>query len=203
MTQADTHNSARDEATNGAGVAPAAEAQAADASSATSEIDQLRADLESARDSMLRARAELDNYQKRVARDRAEERRYACLPLLRDLLGVRDNLDRAVKAAESGSNQANLLEGVKLVAQQLTTVFGQNACRELEVPPGAAFDPNQHEAAAKVPSDKHPEGTVIEVIRPGFAMHDRVVRPAQVVVSSGPAKGQEAGGRRQEAGEEE
>ena len=165
------------------------EEQPSIAADEVSELDQLRADLEKARDQTLRAQADLDNYQKRVARDRTEERRYALMPLLRELLVVRDNLHRAVEAAENSDHQAGLLEGVKLVAQQIASVFQGNDCRDIEAL-GAEFDPNLHEVVSTLPSDEHPSGTVTAVVRIGFQLHDRVVRPVQVIVSSGPAKPQ-------------
>ncbi len=149
-------------------------------------IDQLRGELGATRDKMLRAQADFDNYQKRVQRERTEERRYAYLPLLRDLLGVRDNLQRALDTAEKSDNQSGLLEGVQLVAQQLKTVFEQHGCRQIAAQ-GTEFDPHLHEALTTQPSGE-PAGRVLAVFRPGYQLHDRVLRPAQVVVSSGPAK---------------
>ena len=153
---------------------------------AVAAIIDLRAELGATRDKMLRAQADFDNYQKRVQRERTEERRYAFLPLLRDLLGVRDNLQRALDTAEKSGNQSGLLEGVRLVAQQFKTVFEQYGCREIAAQ-GAEFDPHLHEALTTQPSDE-PAGRVLAVFRPGYQLHDRVLRPAQVVVSSGPAK---------------
>ena len=169
------------------------------------ELDRLRAELTTAEDRILRAQADLDNYQKRVQRERAEERRYAHLPLLRDLLGVWDNLHRAIAAAEGSdplagdappsdsplsdaqvSEPAGLLEGVKLVAQQLNAVLAQHECQEIAAR-GAAFDPNLHEAVSTQPADT-PSGTITAVLRPGFRLYDRVVRPAQVIVSTGPGE---------------
>jgi len=171
---------------------------AADESQA-SELDQLRSDLEAARDKLLRAQADFDNYQKRIHRERNEERRYAHLPLLRDLLPVRDNLQRALEAAEKPQGQAgasSLLEGVQLVAQQLKTVFEQYGCREIAAQ-GAEFDPHLHDALTMQPSDEHPANRILSVFRPGYQLHDRVLRPAQVVVSSGPAQEKPQGANEQ------
>jgi molecular chaperone GrpE len=175
-------------ATNGqgdvCGAAPKADGPNAQADAAAAE--SLRGELDQARDKLLRAQADFDNYQKRVLRERAEERRYAFLPLLRDLLSVRDNLQRALDAAEESGSQTSLLEGVRMVAQQLRTVFEQYGCREITAQ-GAEFDPHLHDALTMQPSQE-PAGRVLSVFRPGYQLHDRVVRPAQVVVSSGPAK---------------
>jgi molecular chaperone GrpE len=154
-------------------------------------MEALRAELEATRDKLLRSQAEFDNYQKRVLRERAEERRYAFLPLLRDLLPVRDNLQRALEAAEKAENQTGLLEGVRLVAQQLKTLFEQYGCREIAAQE-AEFDSHLHEALTMQPSEEQPAGRVLSVFRSGYQLHDRVVRPAQVVVSSGPASAKPA-----------
>jgi molecular chaperone GrpE len=87
-------------------------------------------------------------------------------------------------AAEKAESQAGLLEGVRLVAQQLRTLFEQYGCREIPAQ-GAEFDSHLHEALTMQPSDEEPSGRVLSVFRPGYQLHDRVVRPAQVVVSSG------------------
>src|SRR5258706_147386 len=92
------------------------------------EISKLRTDLEDASDRVLRAQAELDNYPKRARREMEDERRYATLPLLRDLLPVLDNIYRAIAASEKTPNGASLLDGVKLIAQSLGAVLAQHNC---------------------------------------------------------------------------
>ncbi len=149
------------------------------------ELEALCAELQEARDRVLRAQADLDNYQKRTRRNVEERLRYATAPLLLDLLPVRDNLARAIEAAESAGDGAGLLEGVKLVSQQLLGVFERHDCRPVEAL-GQPFDPTRHEAIASRPSTDKPAGIVTDVATVGFTLHDRVVRPAQVVVSTGP-----------------
>lgn len=144
--------------------------------------EQLRQEAEAARDSALRAQAELDNFRKRMRREMEEERRYACQGLLRDLLSVVDNIGRAAKAAETTQDAGKLLEGVKLVEQQLDALLKQHGCRRIEAQ-DAPFDPNLHSAVTVVPAPGKPANTVVEVAQPGYLLHDRVLRPAQVVVS--------------------
>jgi len=146
--------------------------------------DQLRQELEAARDRALRAQAELDNFRKRMRREMEDERRYACQPLLRDLLSVVDNIGRAAKAAEAAQDSGALLQGVKLVEQQLDGLLRQYECRRIEAA-GAPFDPNLHAAVTVVPTPGLPPNTVVEVVQAGYLLHDRVLRPAQVVVSPG------------------
>jgi len=147
-------------------------------------VERLQAELAAANDRTLRAQAELDNFRKRSFRQMEEERKFACVLLLRDLLSVTDNLDRAIEAAEQNENSSSLLEGVKMVGQQLTGVLEQHHCRPINAK-GEMFDPHLHEAIAQQPSAEHPAGSVIEVTQVGYQLHDRVVRPSQVLVSAG------------------
>ena len=149
---------------------------------ANDEVEQLRVDLEEVSDRALRAQAELENYRRRVARQMEEERRYANMPLLRDLLPVLDNMRRAIEAAEKTEDAPSLLEGFRMVTKQLEGVLARHHCTEIEAL-GGPFDPNLHEAISQQPSAGHPEGTVLLVAQSGFQLHDRVVRPSQVIVS--------------------
>ncbi|HUT11164.1 MAG TPA: nucleotide exchange factor GrpE [Thermoguttaceae bacterium] len=145
-------------------------------------VQALCEELEVARDRVLRSQAELENYRKRVAREMQDLHRYADLPLMRDLLPVLDNINRAIEAAEKTHDTASLLDGVKMVAQQFAGVFEKHDCTEIEAL-GQPFDPHRHEAISQQPSDDHPPGTVVLVTQTGFQLHDRVVRPSQVIVS--------------------
>ncbi len=148
-------------------------------------IEQLRAELAGAQDRALRSQAELENYRKRAARQADEERRYANLPLMRDLLPVVDNMHRAIDAAatEKAHDAASLLEGVKMVAEQFEGVLQRHHCVRIEAL-NEPFDPHRHEAVSQQPSDEHPANTVLLVTQTGFQLHDRVVRPSQVIVST-------------------
>ena len=137
-----------------------------------------------ASDRLLRAQAELENYRKRARRELEEERRYANMPLLRDLLPVFDNIQRAIAAAEKTPDASKLLEGVKMVAQNFDLALSRHHCRRIDAL-GKPFDPAVHEAISQQPSADHPPNTVLMVVQDGFVLHDRVVRPAQVIVSKG------------------
>jgi molecular chaperone GrpE len=149
----------------------------------TAKLDDLRAELEQAKDRALRSHAELENYRKRVARQVEEERRYANMAFIRDLLPVWDNIGRAIEAAESTHQTASLLEGFKMVAGQLEDVLERHQCTKIDAQ-DEPFDPNLHEAICQQPSEAHPANTVLQVTQTGFRLHDRVVRPAQVIVSA-------------------
>ncbi|HYO23785.1 MAG TPA: nucleotide exchange factor GrpE, partial [Lacipirellulaceae bacterium] len=143
-------------------------------------------DLAAERDKTLRLLAELENVRGRASRELADQRRYAALPLAQDLLPVLDNVDRAIAAAEKNHEAGSLLEGFKLVRQQLNGVLNQHHCREIAAA-GAEFDPQYHAAILYQASDVAPANHIIMVTQAGYQLHDRVVRPAQVIVSSGPA----------------
>lgn len=145
---------------------------------------RLQGELREANERVLRAQAELENFRKRSRREMEDERKYASLPLIRDLLSVMDNLDRALEAAERNQNNTGLVEGVKMVAIQFTTYLEQYGCRKIAAV-GLPFDPHQHEAIAQEPSTEHATGLVTRIARNGYMLHERVVRPSQVLVSTG------------------
>lgn len=162
------------------------DATPADQNELAKEADQLRTDLERFKDLALRAHADLDNYRKRVAREMEDERRYGTIRLLRDLLPVVDNLKRAIEASEKLSEAGGLLEGVKMVVKQIEGVLEQHRCTRIDAL-HKPFDPAHHQAILQQPSADHPPNTVIHVAQEGYQLHDRVVRPSQVIVSSAPA----------------
>jgi molecular chaperone GrpE len=150
---------------------------------AEKQLDALRRERDEARDRALRFQAELENYRKRVARQLDEERRYAHMPLIRDLLPVWDNMGRAIEAAEKNHEVTSLLEGFKMVTRELEDVLKRHQCAPIEAL-GKPFDPHLHEAILQQPSDEQPANTVLHVAQTGFQLHDRVVRPSQVIVSA-------------------
>jgi molecular chaperone GrpE len=150
----------------------------------SAERARLNGELRDANERVLRAQAELENYRKRSRREMEDERKYASLPLIRDLLSVMDNLDRALEAAERNQSSSGLAEGVKMVAIQFITYLEQHGCRKIAAV-GLPFDPHQHEAIAQEPSTEHAAGVVTRIARNGYMLHERVVRPSQVLVSTG------------------
>jgi len=149
-----------------------------------SEIAALRAQLDEATDRSLRYQAELENYRKRITRQMEEERRYASMGLIHDLLPVWDNTIRAIEAAEKTKDIESLVAGFKMVADQLEKALQRHHCTRIPAL-HEPFNPHLHQAISHLPSDQ-PADTVAIVVQDGFQLHDRVVRPSQVVVSSGP-----------------
>ena len=125
----------------------------------------------------------MDNFRKRATRELEERLRYANLGLLRDLMPVVDNVQRAIQAAGQNADAAALLEGFKMVEQQLDDVLRRHHCTRIEAL-HAPFDPNVHHAIMQQPSEEHPANTVLLVAQNGYQLHDRVVRPSQVIVST-------------------
>jgi molecular chaperone GrpE len=135
----------------------------------------------------LRSQAELENYRKRVQRERDEDRRYAALPLVRDLLPAIDNLHRALEAAKAGGNVGDLTQGIDLVLKQLDDVLARHGAKPIDAV-GKPFDPNLHAALTQVPTSEHPPLTVLQEVERGYVLHDRVVRPSRVIVSAAPVE---------------
>ncbi len=148
-------------------------------------IERLETELAQSADRVLRMQAEMENLRNRTSREINDVRRYASMPLLRDLLPVVDNIERAIRAAENTNDAESLIEGFRMVAGQLDSVLAQHNCTLIDAL-GQPFDPNLHEAISQQPSDEHPAGTVILVTQTGYQLHDRVVRPSQVIVSTEP-----------------
>lgn len=147
------------------------------------ETEQLREEIAELRDRSLRATAELENFRKRMRREMEDERKYANTGLLRDLLPVVDNVRRAITAAEKTTEAAAVTDGFKMVLQQLENVLSQYHCQWIEAL-HQPFDPHQHAAIGQQPSAEFPPNTVILVAQEGYKLHDRVLRPSQVFIST-------------------
>jgi molecular chaperone GrpE len=159
--------------------------QAGTPADATSELEELRRQLADKNDRLLRALAEADNIRRRAQRDREEAVRYAAEALLRDLIPVLDNLDRALEAARAAGESTGIVAGVELIQREFLKVLERNGVTRYSAL-GQRFDPNQHEAIARVVSvDKEPDTVVGETV-PGYSLRGRVIRPAQVAVAAAP-----------------
>jgi molecular chaperone GrpE len=159
-------------------------ATAADAVEAGAGIDALRAQLAEANDRVLRAQAELENFRKRSRREFEEAQRYREIDLLRDLLPVLDNVLRAVEAADRTTDVESLRSGFRMTAQQIEKVLSGHGCLTIDTD-GTAFDPTVHDAILQQDAAGVAPGTVVGTASRGYRLHDRVVRPAQVIVAKG------------------
>lgn len=144
------------------------------------------------RDQMLRAMAEMENLRKRSEREKSDARVYAIEKFARDLLSVSDNMARALEALPEDEREAltdggkGLLGGIEMTQKELHTVLTRHGVTAIEAEPGAAFDPNLHQAVANIPSE-HPNGTIASLFQAGWKIGDRTLRAAMVAVSAGAA----------------
>jgi molecular chaperone GrpE len=137
-----------------------------------------------------RTRADFENYQKRAQREWAQERRFCHAALALDILPILDNFERAVAAAKQAGETGPLVQGVELIQAQVLDVLRRHGITRIEAQ-GNPFDPNLHQAVMQQPSSEQPPNTVLQVLEQGFMIHDRVLRPARVVVSAATAAGSE------------
>jgi molecular chaperone GrpE len=163
-------------------------AQAAAAGAFEDEILGLRAEIAELKDRLLRAVAETDNLRKRAERERHETARYAIVGFARDLVAVADNLGRALQAVpqEARENEAvrTLITGVELTERELLAAFERHGVRKI-VPKGEPFNAHYHQAVAEIVAPGASPGSVVEIIQPGYAIDERLIRAAVVVVAKG------------------
>ena len=153
------------------------------------ELEVLRAERDELRDKFMRVLADAENSRKRAERDRKEAEMYGGTRLARDLLPVYDNLNRALQAIpeESRAASAALIEGVELTLRELTNVMTKHGGTPVSPAVGDVFDPQLHQAMFEAPLPGTKAGQIIQVMAEGFLLHDRLLRPAQVGVSSNTA----------------
>lgn len=170
--------------------APAPEAGAqgpeGEAHDQNDDLTRVSAERDEYLDQLQRTRADFDNYRKRVERERPMLAEAGVRDLVGELLPVLDNLERALEALVAAGDQGaqGIVAGVEMVKQQLGALLVGRGVQEIPAE-GQAFDPTVHEAVQGVPSQEHPEGTVVAVVERGYRMSDTVIRPARVVVSQG------------------
>jgi len=176
-------------AATSAGAGPAAEGPSSEsepqaATPGTSELEEARRQAEENFDKFVRLQAEFENFKKRMQKEQSDTLKYAQLPLMRDLIVILDNLERAIDHARNGQDQDSeaLLSGIELVVKQIMDTFGRFGMTRIESR-GQAFDPTCHEAMGLVETNEVPENQVMEEHQAGYRLHDRIVRPAMVTVS--------------------
>ena len=128
--------------------------------------------------------ADMQNSTRRLNEDAARQKKYSAEPLARDILGVLDNLERAADAAKKAGESSVLADGVTATIAAALDVLKRHAVNRIDVMPGSVFDPNLHMAVMQQPSADLPPGSVVSVLQQGFTFHDRVLRPATVIVAS-------------------
>jgi Molecular chaperone GrpE (heat shock protein) len=167
---------------------PAAETPEADP------VEALRAENADLKDKLLRTIAEMENLRKRTERDVADTRSYAIAGFARDMLSATDALSRAILVIPAETRESadgslkSLIEGIELAEREMQRLLAKHGVKQIEAA-GQKFDPHKHQAMFEVPNPNVPEGTVVQVVQEGFAIGDRVLRPAMVgVAKGGPAQ---------------
>ena len=146
------------------------------------QVSDLTEQLEAEKDRVLRLSAEFENYKKRKQRELDDFKKFANETVFKNFLNVVDNLERAIAAAEEAPDEGGLLEGVKLTHKEILKLFENFNVKPVDAK-HQPFDPNFHQAVTQEETDEFPENTVTTVLQKGYTMHDRLIRPAMVVVS--------------------
>jgi molecular chaperone GrpE len=170
----------------GAPIEPEAEERSAD-----DRLTALEAELAEQKDRLLRALAEAENVRRRAQREREDASKYAVTGFAKDLLSAADNLRRALESLPEAEikdeRTRGLLAGVAATERELLSVFERHGIRRID-PKGDPFDHNLHQAIFEAERNDQPSGTVVEVLQPGYVLHDRLLRPAMVGVAKGGPK---------------
>ncbi|HEU5079324.1 MAG TPA: nucleotide exchange factor GrpE [Opitutaceae bacterium] len=159
-----------------------------DVSTLTEQVAAAKKEAADNYDKYVRTVADLENFRRRATREKDELRQFAIGRVVEDLLPILDNLNLGLNAAKAPNAELKtLVGGIGMVQDQFRSVLSNHGLKEIN-PVGQAFDPNQHESIASQPDKDVPEGKVLQVVRVGFSLNGRVIRPASVILSSGRAK---------------
>ena len=183
---------AADSAATAAPASSGAEAAAGEAVSTVERLAAAEGEVARLKDEYLRALAEVENVRRRAARDRQEAGQYAVSSLARDLLSVADNLQRALTSVAEGARRQDpaldaLMSGVEMTEKELLAILDRYGVKRIAAE-GQVFDPHVHEALYEIPDASVPHGTVLQVVQPGYTIHDRTLRPARVGIARGGPK---------------
>jgi len=171
---------------------PADEADAFIKAAEAGELETLKAEVTDLREKILRVAADAENAKRRAEREANDARAYAIQKFARDLLGVADNLQRAMQHAPRDAEDPlvkNLAIGLEMTEKELLSAFERNGLKRVDPERGAKFDPHQHQAVMEQPADDVPGGSVLQVLQSGYDLFGRIVRPAMVVVAAKTAGG--------------
>lgn len=157
------------------------------------QIETLKAELDQAKDQMLRAVAEAENTRKRLLREREDVRKYAVSDFAKDLLDFSDNFRRALESIppelkEADERIVNVISGIEAMEKELLKNFEKHGIKKIE-PMDQVFDPNYHEVMFEAPGTGKVAGTIVQLIEPGYVLHDRLLRPARVGVAKDEGQG--------------
>jgi molecular chaperone GrpE len=145
-------------------------------------VRELQEEGDKLKDLWMRAAAELENFKKRAAREREDWTKYAAEGVLKEMLPVLDNLERALNHADNQENPEALLDGIRMVHRQFLSILERFGVKSIEAL-NQTFDPSLHEAMMQVQSEEHDANTVVQELERGYLLHDRLLRPSRVAVS--------------------
>jgi len=166
--------------------------------------NDIQDEIKDLKDQLLRALAENENLRKRTAKEIEQIKKFGHISIFKDFLNVVDNLERAVQSSSS-ENQSqlvvkNLIDGIEIVLKDMKSLLDKNNIKKIE-PLHERFDYNLHQAMFEAPSSEYDEGLILEVVQPGYILHDRLIRPAMVGVSKGNMKEKEKKEKKEKKGE--
>jgi molecular chaperone GrpE len=175
----------REDVMQDAGAMPEGFTTAADAADLSSQLETKERECAEAKDRYLRLAADFDNYKKRVQRDQLDYTKFAAEKVIKELLPVVDNVERAVAHARSAGADASIVDGLTLIVRQFHDALQKCGCEPIDAL-GKPFDPTFHQALAQVESTEHEPDTVVEEAQRGYLLHGRMLRPSLVTVSKKP-----------------
>lgn len=145
----------------------------------------LHNEIESLKDKLLRTAAELENTRRRADKQIQEARDYAMLGFAKDLIGITDNLERALQYKPENINDElkNVIQGAEMIYSELKNVLGKHHIQELATSVGDKFDYNIHQAISQIQTNQYPKGSIVDIMQIGYKLKDRLLRPAVVVIS--------------------
>jgi molecular chaperone GrpE len=146
-------------------------------------VEQVERERDEFLELLRRTQADFENARQRFQRERDQERRYAAGPLAKDLFAALDNLERALESAQSAAEGGALAEGVAMVHQQILDALKRHGIVPMQAL-HQPFDPNYHQAVTQMPSPQYPPNTVTQVLQQGYQLHERVLRPASVILAA-------------------
>ncbi len=150
-------------------------------------VKALQTEIESLKDRLLRNAAEFENARKRAEKQVEEAREYAVSSFAKDLIGITDNLDRALQYQPQNPSDElkNVIQGTQMIYTELKNIFKKHHIQELSTAIGDKFDYNLHQAIAQIPTNDYPKGSIIDIMQIGYKLKDRLLRPAVVAISDG------------------
>ncbi|MDB5212213.1 MAG: Heat shock protein GrpE [Myxococcaceae bacterium] len=175
------------------GAAPSSQDAPQPGQATTDPVADAKAEAQRFKEQWMRSAADFDNFRKRSRKELEDTRKAGREELLKDLLPVFDNLERAMTSAERATEVKPVSDGLKMVLRQFTDTLGRSGITKVPTI-GQQFDPGLHEAIQQVETDEHPPGTVVAEVQPGYLQGDRLVRAAMVVVAKPKSDGAGAGG---------